>query len=378
MSAHENTFRLFLAGDVMTGRGVDQIFPESVEPTLYESYIRDARAYVELAEEKSGAIPRRVDWNYIWGDAIRVWEAMKPAWKIINLETGVTQGGEPWRGKGIHYRMHPDNMPVFTEAGIDACVLANNHILDWGETGLTDTLQALRTAGITFAGAGENQSTAETPAILNGNGHRVLLFAYGLPSAGVLPSWAANPANPGVAFLPELSEEEVGRIKTNIERWSGPNDIIIVSLHWGDNWGYDVAPEQVDFAHALIDRAGVDLIYGHSSHHPRPLEVYRDRLILYGCGDFLNDYEGIGGRKRFRPELTLMYFPLLDEKEGSLISCEMVPVRIRKFRLQRADRDETRWLSNTLSRESARFGTRIDVTPEGRLEVKSKTSDHTG
>ena len=75
---------------------------------------------------------------------------------------------------------------------------------------------------------------------------------------------------------------------------------MVASVHWGSNWGYDIPREQTVFAHRLIDEAGVDIIHGHSSHHVRAIEVYKDRLILYGCGDFLNDYEGISGYEEFR------------------------------------------------------------------------------
>src|SRR5690606_10004038 len=98
---------------------------------------------------------------------------------------------------------------------------------------------------------------------------------------------------------------------------------VVVSIHWGSNWGYEVTDAQVAFAHALID-GGVDVVHGHSSHHPRPFEVYRDRLVLYGCGDFLNDYEGISGYEAYRSELTLLYLPTL-APDGALRSMSLVP-----------------------------------------------------
>ena len=72
------------------------------------------------------------------------------------------------------------------------------------------------------------------------------------------------------------------------------------------------------FAHWLVD-GGVDIVHGHSSHHPRPIEVYRDRLILYGCGDFIDDYEGIEGYEQYRDDLVLMYFATLSPATGELI-----------------------------------------------------------
>ena len=74
-------------------------------------------------------------------------------------------------------------------------------------------------------------------------------------------------------------------------------DLLLVSIHRGGNWGYEVPKAHKSFAHRLIDEARVDVVHGHWSHHVRPIEVHRGKLILYGCGDFINDYEGIGGRK---------------------------------------------------------------------------------
>lgn len=111
-------------------------------------------------------------------------------------------------------------------------------------------------------------------------------------------------------------------------------------------------------------------MHGHSSHHPRPIEIYRDRLILYGAGDFLNDYEGIGGRHRFRGDLTLMYFPRL-AASGALLECRMTPMRIRRFRLQRASGEEAEWLADTLDRESRALGTRVRLEGDGRLLLEA-------
>ena len=80
---------------------------------------------------------------------------------------------------------------------------------------------------------------------------------------------------------------------------------MIFSVHWGSNWGYDVPEEQIDFARALIDSGAVDIVHGHSSHHVRPLEIYKGKLIVYGAGDFLNDYEGIEGNESYRDDLAL-------------------------------------------------------------------------
>ncbi|MCP4204321.1 MAG: CapA family protein, partial [bacterium] len=121
---------LFLCGDVMTGRGIDQILSVPSDPRLHERWVESAVDYVKLAERASGSIPRSVEPTYIWGEALAEVERCRPDLRIINLETSVTTSSD-WQLKGINYRMHPDNVACLTAAGIDCCVLANNHVLDW-------------------------------------------------------------------------------------------------------------------------------------------------------------------------------------------------------------------------------------------------------
>jgi poly-gamma-glutamate synthesis protein (capsule biosynthesis protein) len=113
----------------------------------------------------------------------------------------------------------------------------------------------------------------------------------------------------------------------------------------------------VNFAHALIEQAGVDLVHGHSSHHPKAIEVHQDKLILYGCGDLINDYEGISGYESYRGDLGFMYFPTLDGDTGRLLRLELVATQMHRFRLCSASSSDTRWLCSTLDREGHRFGT---------------------
>ena len=156
---------LFLSGDVMLGRAIDQILPYHADPVLYEDYIRDARDYVRLAEEANGPVAQPVSCHYIWGDALDELAAIRPDARIINLETSITERGSPWKGKYIHYRMHPQNAACLKTASIDIALLANNHVLDWGYTGLADTLSVLEHAGISSAGAGRHLQAASRPAI---------------------------------------------------------------------------------------------------------------------------------------------------------------------------------------------------------------------
>lgn len=361
--------KLFLCGDVMTGRGVDQILPTPSEPSLREDCIRDARDYLALAEAASGDIQRPSTLDYVWGDALDELTRFAPSARIVNLETSITTSADYWP-KGINYRMHPKNVGVLTSAAIDGCALANNHVLDFGYAGLAETIETLRAAGIAAVGAGRDAEEAEAPAVLRlDSGGRLLLFSLGSWSGGVPPSWRATPTGPGVFWFDESSLAAVHAIGARVRATRLPGDLAIASLHWGPNWGYAIPREQVEFARALVDEAGIDVVHGHSSHHPKGIEVRRGKVILYGCGDFLNDYEGISGHEAFRGDLALMYLIELHGETGALLDLTMVPMGIRKLKLTRAPAEDARWLAATLSRASEPFGTRILLRDDLSLDV---------
>ena len=361
---------LFLCGDLMTGRGIDQILPFSNAPILFESYVRDARTYVSLAEQWNGPIPDKADYRYPWGDALRILDEIQPSARIVNLETSITTNDEFWPKKGIHYRMHPGNVELLKVAGINACVLANNHVLDLGLQGLRESLETLRRADIKTAGAGETAAKAASPALLEIiPGVRLALFGYAMESSGVPKAWAARGELPGVNFLSDLSPQAAAEAIQFIRRESRPEDLVIFSVHWGGNWGYTVPQEQIRFARMLIDSGAVDLVHGHSSHHVRPLEVHQGKLIIYGAGDFLNDYEGIKGNESYRDDLALMYFPTLNCRTGRLTRLRMVPLQIFRFSLRRASIADADWLIGVLNRESRHFGTRVKLEG-GQLEME--------
>lgn len=354
----------------MIGRGIDQIMRAPASPELYESYLKNANDYVSLAERTSGPIPRSVDAKYIWGDLLGELTDPGIAARIINLETAVTRGGAPWPGKGIHYRVSPKHLDCLAVARIDCCQLANNHTLDWGYSGLSDTIASLKNHGIGYTGAGESAQEAAAPTIITPPGieGRVLVWAYGMASSGVPLNWAATRDKPGVNVLPDLSEDSVNRIARDINRVKRPGDVVITGIHWGPNWGYSLPPGHREFAHRLVDEAGVDVVHGHSSHHVAPIEIHHRKLILYGCGDLLNDYEGIGNFGSFRGDLGLLYLPTLNPRSGELEKLNMVPTRIHRFQLTHTTEKETSWLRDCLNDISSGLGVQITVE-DGRLRL---------
>jgi poly-gamma-glutamate capsule biosynthesis protein CapA/YwtB (metallophosphatase superfamily) len=368
---HPRCVTLFLCGDLMTGRGVDQILPHPSEPHLCESYVKSAVEYVELAEASGGPVPRPAAFEYVWGDALRELERVRPAARIVNLETAVTVNGEPWPQKDIHYRMHPGNVPCLTTARIDCCVLANNHVLDWGRPGLKETLHSLHAAGIRTAGAGADETEAESAAAIDvSSANRVLVYGFAARSSGVPRAWKATDRQPGVNWLEDLSPNTAEVIGRRMSRYRRHGDVVVASIHWGGNWGYRIPREERRFAHRLIETAGVDVVHGHSSHHVKGIEVYQRKLILYGCGDLLNDYEGISGYGSFRGELALMYFPTVDASTGDLVGLTMTPTRTRGLRINLASPEDAVWLQKTLDQECSRLGGRVTQHADGRLVLQ--------
>lgn len=359
--------RLFLCGDVMTGRGIDRILPHPGDPTLNEPAMGSAEGYVRLAERVHGPIPRTVDAAYVWGEALAVLAACAPEARIVNLETAVTRGGAFWP-KTVNYRMAPENAPVLTAAAIDCCVLANNHVMDFGRAGLAETLATLAGLGIATAGAGRDRAAAEAPAALPlAGGRRALVFGLGVATSGIPSAWAATAQASGVALLPDLSDATLAAVLARAGAARRPGDLLVASIHWGGNWGYAVSPDQVRFARGLVD-GGFDVVHGHSAHHAKAIEIRRGRPILYGCGDFVTDYEGIAGYESFRGDLSLAYLPRFGA-DGGLRSLALVPFRLRRFRLERAPASDVAWLGRVLDRESRPFGTRVRLAADDALEA---------
>jgi poly-gamma-glutamate capsule biosynthesis protein CapA/YwtB (metallophosphatase superfamily) len=182
-------------------------------------------------------------------------------------------------------------------------------------------------------------------------------------------SWTAAPGRTGVNALPALTDDVAARLSDQVNLTRQPGDVVVVSIHWGSNWGYDVDADQRRFARRLID-GGVDIVHGHSSHHPRPIETYRGKLVLYGCGDFVNDYEGIPGHTDFRDDLRLMYFVSVGQDTGESACLRMVVMHARRLRLEHASRRDSQWLQTVLNRVSGGYGTHLELHDDGVLEVR--------
>ena len=323
--------RIMLSGDVMLGRGIDSILPNPLPDVIKERNMNKSSGYRELAEKKCGCKIGKVNFDYIWGDLLKVDAIMEPDFRIINLETTVTQSYQ-FDPKGINYRMNPKNLKVFDSFKIDAAILSNNHALDFKLDGLKKTQQNLKHHKINYIGTGLLDE-CQTPLIISRNGFRVILFAAA--DHPNIPNWKATHSNFGIWVIDLSNPKFVSDIINKHLESINPQytDIIILSLHWGSNWSYKIKDRDI-FGKFILDNTKVQIIHGHSSHHIQQIVHYNNKVILYGCGDLLNDYEGITNpdNTKYHPNINAIYY--IDKYTNSdKVDVSMVLTTINKFKI---------------------------------------------
>jgi len=320
------THRIGLAGDVMLGRNVDEMWHDR-DPTG------------------------------IWGpfaDRLRSLDGF-----VLNLECCVSKRGDRTPGRGFYFRADPDwAIPALNRVGVTAAGLANNHVLDYGPTALDDTLDYLTDAGIGAPGAGEDRSAAFEPALVTAGDLDLAVVA----ATDQAPSYAARPHSPGTAFAPLDPDDPVSRqsMGTALEtaRESDP-DLVVASLHWGPNWETEPSETHQAFARWLVDH-GVDVVLGHSAHTIQGIELYRGRPIIYDAGDFVDDYavkEAYHNDRSFLFELRV--------EDGALAALDLVPTEIERATVTEADADAASWLRDRVRTLSEPFGTEIERRGDG-------------
>lgn len=306
-----------LIGDVMLGRLVDEYLESHHDPC------------------------------YVWGDTRDVIQECDLA--ICNLECVIADSGTPWQetSKAFHFRSHAKNMSVLTCAGIDAVTLANNHSLDFGGAALKEMLSGLSDAHIGHAGAGKSAEAASREAILRANGTNVGLLSF----TDGMSEWATTDDRAGVYYVPsDASSLQWQALLEKVKQAKARSDFLIVSPHWGSNWGYGVRAIYSVWAHTLID-AGADMIFGHSGHVPRGIEIYKHRPIIYSAGDFIDDYaisEEEPNDEGFVYVLELDY--------ADPVALRLHPIIIKNYQAQLA-RSRAPRIAHGLLRLSEEFGT---------------------
>ncbi len=310
--------RIILVGDVMLGRLVD-----------------------ELLEV--------VDSSYPWGDLLSLFRCAD--WKGCNLECVFTDQTEFYElpPKVFRFKSAVKNIEVLKDAGIRVVSLANNHVLDFGKKALCEMLDYLDAAGILHSGAGVNLEESRLPAIDQIQRLKIGFLAF----TDNEPSWEAS-EEAGIHYVPvQLDDPRAQTLFELVKETKTKVDFLIVSAHWGPNWGFEVPTKHIDFAHKLIEE-GADVVFGHSPHVFRAIEIFHHSLILYSCGDFIDDYMV---DPYFRNDWSFVFLLILEGKK--LVSLRLFPVVIANFKAQKARGREAEEIIERMISLCRPFGTKI-------------------
>jgi poly-gamma-glutamate capsule biosynthesis protein CapA/YwtB (metallophosphatase superfamily) len=323
--------RLALLGDLMLGRGVSRALRH-----------------------------RSPEW--FWGDVLPILRQADAV--FANLEAPITASSERGRHgwKMFHFRADPAAVGILTCANVRFVCLANNHILDFGERGLLDTVHYLDAAGIRYAGAGRNAVEAAAPSVVDLPGLKVGLIA----ATDNMRAFSARPDRPGTNFI-DITADSAGLdwINSSVAelRRAGAT-LIMLSLHWGPNMRLSPNRAFRRFARAAVDR-GVDIVHGHSAHVVQAVERYRRAIILYDTGNFIDDYWKFPFR---RTVWSFVFF--LDIEDGRPTRLRLAPVHIHSSPVELATGDTSRAIKEHMKSLCAALGTPVVDTPEG-LEVRA-------
>lgn len=197
---------------------------------------------------------------------------------FANLEGPVSDKGNNV-GSKFSFEMNPNILPVIKEAGFDIVSFANNHVGDWNIAAFKDTLSRLETESIPQTGAGLNKAEAEIPVIIERNG---INFGF-LGISDVGPAWMqAKENSPGILLASDPRLPEI------IQNAKNNSDVLIISIHWGDEYKKVHNTRQENLAKTMIDN-GADLIIGHHPHVIQDIGEYKGKPIVYSLGNFIFD-----------------------------------------------------------------------------------------
>jgi len=254
------TMTIILVGDIMLDRGVEYMIEKEGRPTR-GGYPDFKFPFLKIADDLKGA-------KLLFG----------------NLEGPISDKGTKV-GSIYSFRNDPKAIEGLSYAGFDVISLANNHAFDYGREALEDTFLRLKTAGIDYVGAGFNEGEAyggSTPVIKEIEGTKIGFLAY----TNLGPeTWKATERNSGIAWI---NENDFEKIKKDIENAKSQADILIVSLHSGEEYLSELTQFQIEFSKAAID-AGANIVIGHHPHVIQRNEKYKDGWIFYSLGNFVFD-----------------------------------------------------------------------------------------
>lgn len=290
----------------------------------------------------------------VWGDALADLRSLDGV--CVNLECCLSTRGTPWQRtrRAFHFRADPDwAVPALREANVSVAALANNHVLDYEEPALLDTLDALEEGGIAYAGAGRDAAEAFRPATASAGDCTVGVLSL----TDNTPEYAASEDGPGTAHVEMDPENAETRAAVRGALDALDADLVVASLHWGPNMREHPPDRFREFAHWLVDE-GVDVVHGHSAHVFQGVEDYRGRPVVYDAGDFVDDYAVDFDLRNDRSFLYELH--AVDGRPDRLV-CH--PTEIRDCAVHRVENG--RWWRDTLRDRSADLDTDFERSGEG-------------
>jgi poly-gamma-glutamate capsule biosynthesis protein CapA/YwtB (metallophosphatase superfamily) len=199
---------------------------------------------------------------------------------VVNLETAVTERGTA-QPKEFTFRAPASAFGVLRRAGVDAVTIANNHGMDYGRVGLSDTLAAAQRYGMPLLGAGVDDTAAWTPLRRSVGGVRVsVIAATDVLDDFATTAWVAKPGVPGLA-----SAKDTDRLIEAVRAERDKADVVAVFLHWGKETVYCPTARQRQLAQELSD-AGADIVVGSHAHVVEPHARVGRTVVDYGLGNF--------------------------------------------------------------------------------------------
>lgn len=290
-------------------------------------------------------------YTYPWGNVLPLLKQNDLT--IINFETTLTTSSDKVP-KVFNFKADPDKVQTLVEGNISVVNLANNHVKDFGNQGLIETIETLSRAGIHYVGAGKNIDAARAPVIIEKN--KITIGIIGFTDNE--PTWKASETKPGTYYINVDDAKQQQALIDAVHNLKQQVDIVVVTAHWGPN--KQIRPSQtfIDFAHALID-AGVDIFHGHSAHIFQGIERYKNKLIMFDAGDFVDDYAIYPD---IRNDQSFLFLVTLDK--SGIKQIQLIPVLIANMHVNKAT--------------GADFTQAVERMKQLSREFKTHLIEHTG
>ncbi len=276
---------------------------------------------------------------------------------LINFENAATSSGDALKGD-VPLKCDPSYVPLAKANNVTVAGLANNHAIDYGITGMQDTLENLKSADITPMGAGNTEDEAHQAVVKDVNGRKVTILNYMDSENFAEYSYEAMPyangSNPGYSAYD--SEDAQKQIAANND-----SDLIVAYLHFGNEYSNSPNENQVKIAHELIDY-GADVVVGSHPHVTQGIEMYNGKPIFYSLGNFIFDQSNTATHSAYFVQIDLV---------NNTGECTVYPIYISNYLPQHMSPDDGTSLLSGLSPQCSE----LEITSNGTGKLRFNLTD---